>query len=145
MHERQNIASGSPWEEIVGYSRAVRVGYLIEVAGTTAVDEEGRTVGPGDPYEQARFIFRKIQSALAEAGAGLQDVVRTRMFVTDIGQWEAVGKAHGEVFKEVKPAATMVQVQALIRPELMVEIEVTAVLREYRGNNWDPGDGKNNE
>jgi enamine deaminase RidA (YjgF/YER057c/UK114 family) len=128
MEGRTQITSGAPWEEIVGYSRAVRVGNLVEVAGTTAVDQNGQVVGPGNPYAQTRFILHKIQNALEEAGASMRDVVRTRMFVTDITQWEAIGKAHGEVFREVKPAATMVQVQALIRPELLVEIEVTAIL-----------------
>lgn len=133
MNERLNISSGTTWEEVVGYSRVVRVGNLIEVAGTTAVDESGAVVGPDDPYEQARYIFAKIEKALAAAGASLKDVVRTRMFVTDIGQWEAVGKAHGEVFREVRPAATMVEIRALIRPELMVEIEATAVLSSSGG------------
>jgi enamine deaminase RidA (YjgF/YER057c/UK114 family) len=99
---RQNISSGSPWEEVVGYSRAVRVGNIIEVAGTTAMDGE-QLVGRGDVYTQTAFIFRKIEKALVEAGAGLSDVVRTRMFVTDISQWEAIGKAHGEVFKDERP------------------------------------------
>ncbi len=128
MKDRYTVSSGTAWEEIVGYSRAVRVGNIVEVAGTTAVDERGEIVGAGDPYAQARFIFAKIEKALAAAGASLKDVVRTRMFVTDITQWEAVGRAHGEVFREVRPAATMVEVRALIRPELMVEIEATALL-----------------
>ncbi len=125
---RMNISSGTHWESVVGYSRAVRIGQIVEVAGTTAVDENGQVVGPGDPYQQTRFILTKIEKALAQAGAGLQDVIRTRMYVTDIRQWEAVGRAHGEFFREIRPAATMVEVQALIRPELLVEIEVTAVL-----------------
>jgi len=124
---RKKISSGSPWEDIVGYSRAVRVGNIIEVAGTTAMD--GNTlIGKGDVYAQTRFIFKKIEKALAEAGAGLADVVRTRMFITDIKQWEAVGKAHGECFKDIKPVATMVQVARLIDDELLIEIEVTAIL-----------------
>jgi enamine deaminase RidA (YjgF/YER057c/UK114 family) len=128
MTERLLISSGTAWEETVGYSRAVRVGDIVEVAGTTAVDEEGQVVGPGDPYSQTRFILQKIESALQAAGSSLKDVVRTRIFLTDIGQWEAVGKAHGEFFRETRPAATMVEVSALIRPELMVEIEATALL-----------------
>lgn len=128
MQERFNVASGAPWEEIVGYSRAVRLGNVIEVAGTTAVDEQGAVVGPDDPYEQTRFILTKIDRALQAAGASLADVVRTRIFVTDIGRWEAVGRAHGDFFRAIKPAATMVEVKALISPELLVEIEATALL-----------------
>lgn len=126
--KRQNISSGAVWEPIIGYSRAVRVGNTIEVAGTTAVDSEGQIVGRGDSAEQTRFILRKIEAALREAGASVGDVVRTRMFVTDINQWEAIGRAHGEVFREIRPAASMVQVVALIEPELLVEIEATAVV-----------------
>ena len=125
---RQTILSGAVWEEIVGYARAVRIGNVVEVAGTTAVDEMGNVVGLDDPGEQARFILRKIEKALAEAGATMNDVVRTRMFVTDISRWEAVGRAHGEFFRGVKPVATMVEVAGLIDPELLVEIEVTAIL-----------------
>jgi enamine deaminase RidA (YjgF/YER057c/UK114 family) len=125
---RQNISSGAKWEEIVGYSRAVRLGNVIEVAGTTAVDEAGNVVGLGDPYEQTRFILSKIERALQVAGATLQDVVRTRIFVTDIARWEEIGRAHGEFFRSIKPATTMVEVKALISPELLVEIEVTALL-----------------
>jgi enamine deaminase RidA (YjgF/YER057c/UK114 family) len=124
---RTNISSGAPWEEIVGYSRAVRVGNQIEVAGTTAVDETGMIVGPDDPYEQTRHILNKIEKALLTAGATLADVVRTRIFVTDISRWEEIGRAHGEFFRAVKPAATMVEVKALISPEMIVEIEVTAI------------------
>ena len=127
---RRNISSGVSWERTVGYSRAVRVGNLIEVAGTTAVDERGEVVGPNDPYRQARYALEKIGRALAEAGAGFGDVIRTRMFVTDIARWEEVGRAHGEVFRDVRPASTLVQVASLVRPELLVEIEATAVAPE---------------
>ncbi len=130
MTKRINISSGAKWEDIVGYSRAVRVGNMIEVAGTTAVDERGEIVGVNNPYEQTKYILAKIESALTEAGASMKDVVRTRMFVTDISKWEEIGKAHGEFFKEIKPAASMIEVKGLINPELLVEIEVTAVLSE---------------
>ena len=129
MKQRLNISSGTAWEDIVGYSRAVKVGNLVEVAGTTAVDEDGNVVGINDPGAQAHFILQKIEKALQAAGASMQDVIRTRMFVTDISRWEEVGRAHGAFFREVKPVATMVEVRALISPELMVEIEVTAVLQ----------------
>jgi enamine deaminase RidA (YjgF/YER057c/UK114 family) len=128
MGERINISSGAKWEDIVGYSRAVRVGNIIEVAGTTAVDERGETVGINDPYEQTKYILRKIEKALAEAGASMKDVVRTRMFVTDISKWEEIGRAHGEFFREIKPAASMIEVKGLISPGLLVEIEVTAII-----------------
>lgn len=128
MSNRQNISSGTKWEDIVGYSRAVKMGNLVFVAGTTAVDENNQVVGHGDPYAQTRFIFQKIEKALAQAGASLDDVVRTRMFVTDIRQWDQIGRAHGEFFRDIKPAATMVEVTALISPDLLVEIEVTAVI-----------------
>jgi enamine deaminase RidA (YjgF/YER057c/UK114 family) len=128
MTKRQNISSGTKWEEIVGYSRAVRVGNIIEVAGTTAVDENGTVIGINDPYEQARYIFSKIGKALAEAGGCFEDVVRTRMYVVDIGHWEEIGRAHGEFFREIKPAATLVEVKSLILPELLVEIEATAII-----------------
>lgn len=127
---RQLISSGTTWEEIVGYSRAIRIGNVVEVAGTTAVDDKGNVVGLNDAGEQTRFILQKIERALVEAGATMQDVVRTRMFVVDVRQWEAVGRAHGEFFRAVKPVATMVEVSALINPELLVEIEVTAVIDE---------------
>ena len=128
MSDRIQVSSGAPWESIVGYSRAVRIGNQIEVAGTTAVDEAGNVVGAGDPAEQTRAIIRKIEQALIRAGASLADVVRTRIFVTDISQWEAIGRAHGEFFAQIKPAATMVEVKALISPELLVEIDATALL-----------------
>ncbi|MGC4102638.1 RidA family protein [Ferruginibacter sp.] len=121
------ISSGSPWEDIVGYSRAVRVGNMVEVAGTTAMDGDV-LIGKGDMYKQAQFIFKKIEKALQEAGASLNDVVRTRMFVTDISQWEEAGKAHGEFFKNIKPVATMVEVSRLIDDDLLIEIEVTAII-----------------
>ncbi|NWF65147.1 MAG: RidA family protein [Chloroflexi bacterium] len=128
MNKRINISSGAKWEDIVGYSRAVRVGNTIEVAGTTAVDEEGKTVGVNNPYEQARYALAKIEKALQAAGASMKDVVRTRIFVTDISKWEEIGRAHGEFFREIKPAASMIEVKGLISPELMVEIEVTALV-----------------
>ncbi len=124
---KQLISSGSPWEDVVGYSRAVRLGNIIEVAGTTAMDGD-KLVGKGDIYAQTVYVIQKIEKALLEAGATLQDVVRTRMYVTDIGQWEAVGKAHGTFFKTIKPASTMVEVSNLINDDLLIEIEVTAIL-----------------
>lgn len=127
MSKRQNISSGSPWEEVVGYSRAVRIGNVVEVAGTTAVNGD-ELIGEGSVYEQTRFIFQKINKALTEAGSSLNDVVRTRMYITDISKWEEAGKAHGEVFREIKPASTMVEVSALIDSRLLIEIEVTAVI-----------------
>ncbi len=127
MIHRKNISSGSPWEDVVGYSRAVRIGNIIEVAGTTAMDGDV-LIGEGDVYAQTKFILQKIERALAEAGSSLSDVVRTRMFITDISRWEEAGKAHGEFFKTIKPVATMVQVAALIDERLLIEIEATAVL-----------------
>ncbi|MFT4556489.1 MAG: RidA family protein [Planctomycetales bacterium] len=125
---RQLISSGTPWEASVGYSRAVRVGNQIFVSGTTASDEDGQTVSVGDAYGQTQFILWKIESALKAAGAELTDVVRTRIFVTDISRWEEIGKAHGEVFAIIRPAATMVEVKGLINPDHLVEIEVDAVI-----------------
>lgn len=127
---RQNICSNTPWEHSVGYSRAVRVGNRVFVSGTTASHEDGTTACVGDPYGQTKFILQKIQNVLREAGAELKDVVRTRMFVTDIDQWEEIGKAHGEVFGKIRPAATMVEVSRLINPDHLVEIEVDAVVNE---------------
>jgi enamine deaminase RidA (YjgF/YER057c/UK114 family) len=127
---RRNISSGAAWEETVGYSRAVRIGNLIEVAGTTAIDGRGEVVGPDDPYVQAKFALEKIGRALVEAGAGFENVIRTRIFVTDIARWEEVGRAHGEIFRDIRPASTLVQVASLVRPDLLVEIEATAVVPE---------------
>lgn len=127
MEERIKITSGTPWEDKIGYSRAVRIGRIIEVSGTVAIDGE-KIIAPGDPYKQTKFIIQKIEKALNDAGGSLTDVIRTRIYVTNIIDWDAVGRAHGESFKTIKPVTTMVEVKSLIDPNFVVEIEATACL-----------------
>lgn len=126
--ERINYTSGAKWEDIVGYSRAVKVGNIIEIAGTVSVDENNNVVGVGDAYLQTQFILNKIKKVLEAAGSVIHDVVRTRIFVTDIAKWEDVGRAHGEFFREIKPVTTMVEVKSLIHRDMLVEIEASAVI-----------------
>jgi len=126
--ERTNYSSGAKWEDIVGYSRAVRIGNIIEVTGTVSVDENSLLVGKDDAYGQTKYILEKIKKVLEQAGASMQDVVRTRIFVTDISRWEEYGRAHGEFFRNIKPCTSMIEVSALIAPEYLVEIEATAIM-----------------
>ena len=130
--QRTNYSSGAKWENIVGYSRAVKTGNTIEVSGTVAVDDNGNTVGINDAYMQTRFIIQKIEKVLQQAGSSLKDVVRTRMLVTDISRWQEYGKAHGEFFTGIFPCTSMIEVKALIDPEYLIEIEVTAIILNYK-------------
>lgn len=128
MKERVNYASGAKWEDIVGYSRAVKIGNTIEVTGTVAIDDNNLLVGKNDAYSQTKFIIEKIEKILKKAGASLNDVVRTRMFVTDITRWQEYGKAHGEFFSTIKPCTSMIEIKGLIAPEFLIEIEATAII-----------------
>jgi enamine deaminase RidA (YjgF/YER057c/UK114 family) len=129
MEKRISVPSGTIWEDKIGYSRAVRIGRLIEVSGTSAIDRD-KIIAPGDPYQQTKFIIQKIEKAINDAGGSLNDVIRTRIYVTNIKDWDAVGRAHGEIFKEIKPATTMVEVKSLIDPNFVVELEATAYLKK---------------
>ena len=128
LSDRSNYSSGAPWESIAGYSRAVRIGNIIEVAGTTAVDTEGQVVGAGDISKQTDYIFNKIRNTLNDAGSKMSDVIRTRMYLTDINDWETVARVHGDIFSDIKPVSTLVEVSGLIDEELLIEIEVSAVV-----------------
>jgi enamine deaminase RidA (YjgF/YER057c/UK114 family) len=130
MSRRINFSSGSKWEDIVGYSRAVKIGNVIEVTGTVSSGDDGDVVGKNDAYAQAKYIYQKIEKVLQRAGAEMKDVVRVRMFVTDISRWQEYGKAHSEFFKDIKPCNTMIEVSALIEPDYLIEIEATAILEE---------------
>jgi len=130
LSDRSNYSSGAPWESIAGYSRAVRIGNIIEVAGTTAVDTEGQVVGAGDISKQTDYIFNKIRNALNDAGSKMSDVIRTRMYLTDINDWETVARVHGDIFSDIKPVSTLVEVSGLIDEELLIEIEVSAVVSD---------------
>lgn len=127
MSNRKNISSGAVWEDLIGYSRAVRINNIVEISGTTSTDGD-RIIGVGNVYEQAKYILKKIGKILLTANASLEDVIRIRMFVTDISKWEEIGKAHNEFFQNIKPAATMVEVKSLIHPDLLIEIEATAII-----------------
>jgi len=129
MKDRTNISSSAIWEDQIGYSRAVKIGRVVEVSGTSAIDRD-KIIAPNDPYQQTKFIIRKIERAINEAGGALEDVIRTRIYVTNIKDWSAVGKAHGEAFRDIKPATSMVEVKSLIDPNFVVEIEATAILPE---------------
>ncbi|MGZ8559169.1 MAG: RidA family protein [Chitinophagaceae bacterium] len=133
--QRINYSSGAKWEDIVGYSRAVKIGNIIEVTGTVAADENSLLVGNDDAYAQTKFIVEKIEKILQQAGASLKDIVRTRMFVTDISRWEEYGKAHGEFFKDIRPCTSMIEISALIEPGYLIEIEATAIISTETGNN----------
>ena len=130
LSDRSNYSSGAPWESIAGYSRAVRIGNIIEVAGTTAVDTEGQVVGAGDISKQTDYIFNKIRNALNDAGSKMSDVIRTRMYLTDINDWETVARVHGDIFSDIKPVSTLVEVSGLIDKDLLIEIEVSAVVSD---------------
>jgi enamine deaminase RidA (YjgF/YER057c/UK114 family) len=130
MMKRINYSSGAKWEDIVGYSRAVKVGNIIEVTGTVSVNDNGEIIGINNPYEQTKFIINKIEKILIKAGSSLNDVIRTRMFVTDISKWEEYGKAHGEYFNKIKPCTSMIEVKGLIEKEYLIEIEATAIITQ---------------